>query len=173
MNWIIYFVLLSFTIYLCYNFAILSLFSTPQSLSKTYYLFKERKSWQKYLFPVMMISTAMTLISAWLEISNNSPFQFCAFFGVAGIIFTGMAPAFKDDDTTKTIHTVSAITAAVFSILWIILVAKLWWVIVVWLIFVLLVSLLTQTLKSGTIYWLETIAFMSTFTSIIIHFLSI
>lgn len=171
MTWIIYLVLLSFAIYICYNFSALSLFGTPVSLSNTYYLFKERKMWQKYLFPSMMICVACLLMPAWLEISKESDFQFCAFLTAAGIMFTGMAPAFKDDDLTSKVHTISAILSAIFAILWIIIVAKLWWFIVTWLILILLIAILTKTLKKGLTYWLETIAFMSTFTSILSYYL--
>lgn len=172
MSWIIYLVLFAFAIYLCYNFAALSLFGTPPSLSQTYYLYKERKNWQKYLFPGMMTTMALLLVPAWLEISEGSMFQFTAFLTVAGILFTGAAPAFKDDDMTGKVHTISAICAAVFALLWIILVAKLWWFIVAWLILVILIALLTGTPKKGLTYWLETIAFMSTFTSIIAYFIT-
>jgi hypothetical protein len=172
MSWIIYLVLIAFAIYLSYNFAALSLFGTPASLSNTYYLYKERQSWQRFLFPVMMCSMAMCLMPAWLEISEGSNFQFSAFFAAAGIIFTGMAPAFKDDTMTKNVHTVSAIFAAVFAILWIILVAKLWWFIIAWLVMVVLIAMLTKTIKSGLTYWLETIAFMSTFTAVIAYFIT-
>ena len=75
MSWIIYLVLIAFAIYLSYNFAALSLFGTPASLSNTYYLYKERQSWQRFLFPVMMCSMAMCLMPAWLEISEGSNFQ--------------------------------------------------------------------------------------------------
>jgi hypothetical protein len=172
MSWIIYLVLFAFAIYTSYNFAALSLFGTPASLNNTYYLYKERSKWQRFLFPSMMVCMAGFLMPAWLEISEGSNFQFCSFLTAAGIIFTGMAPAFKDDQLTNRVHTISAIFAAVFAILWIVLVAKLWWFIVVWCIIVVLIALLTKTLKSGLTYWLETIAFMSTFTSIIAYFIT-
>lgn len=172
MSWIIYLVLAAFAMYLSYNFAALSLFGTPKSLSQTYYEFKSRKSWQRFLFPTMMVSLGFLLMPAWLEISEGSYFMFTAFFAAAGIIFTGTAPAFNRSDLENKVHTGSAIFAAVFALLWIILVAKLWWFILVWLVMITLIALLTGTWKSGLVYWLETVAFMSTYTAIIAHFLS-
>lgn len=172
MSWIIYLVLAAFAMYLSYNFAALSLFGTPKSLSQTFYEFKERKSWQRVLFPVMMVGMGFLLLPAWLEISEGSNFMFTAFLAAAGIIFTGSAPAFKNSVLESKVHTGSAIFAAVFALLWIILVAKLWWFILVWLVMITLIALLTGTWKSGLIYWLETVAFMSTYTAIIAHFVS-
>ena len=171
MSWIIYLVLAAFAMYLCYNLSALSLFGAPYSLSKTYYLFQERKSWQRILFPIMMIGMGLLLLPAWLEISALSPFMFTAFLAAGGIIFTGAAPAFNNSQMENRVHTVSAIFAAIFALLWIILVAKLWWFIIVWAVLISLVALLTNTWKTSYIYWLETIAFLSTFTSIIAFFI--
>ena len=172
MSWIIYLVLAAFALYLSYNFAALSLFGAPKSLSNTFYQFNERKPWQRFLFPIMMVGMAFLLLPAWLEISEGSDFMFTAFFAAAGILFTGAAPAFNSSSLENKVHTISAIFAAVFALLWIILVAQLWWFIFVWLVMVVLIALLTGTLKSGLVYWLETIAFMSTFTAIIAYFVS-
>ena len=171
MSWIIYLVLAAFAMYLCYNLSALSLFGAPYSLSKTYYLFQERKSWQRFLFPIMMIGMGLLLLPAWLEISALSPFMFTAFLAAGGIIFTGAAPAFNNSQMENRVHTISAIFAATFALLWIILVAKLWWFIIVWAVLISLVALLTNTWKTSYVYWLETIAFLSTFTSIIAFFI--
>ena len=119
-----------------------------------------------------MVSMGALLVPAWLEISDGSDFMFTAFLAVVGIVFTGSAPAFNNSDLENKVHTGSAIFAAVSAILWIILVAKLWWFIIVWTVMVSLIALLTETWKTSLVYWLETIAFMSTFTAIIAHFLS-
>lgn len=160
-------VIAAFSIYLIYNGIALKLFGVPQSLSMTYYLFQERKNWTKVFFPIMMIGIAFLLLPAWLEISVGSYFQFLSFLAAAGIMFTGAAPAFLRSSTEQTIHTVGAICAAVFALLWVIIVSKLLWVILIWLVTLVLIMLVTKTIKSSYIYWLETIAFMSTFTSIV------
>ena len=70
------------------------------------------------LFPVMMVTMASLLLPAWLEVSALSSLQFTAFIAAAGIIFTGSAPAFKNNDLEKRVHTASALVAAVFALLW-------------------------------------------------------
>ena len=173
MDWKILFVLAAFLIYWAYNAAALSVFGAPKSLSMTFYLFQERKKWQRVLFPIMMISTAGLLLPAWLEISEGHNLQFMAFFAAAGLMFTGAAPAFKSSDLENGVHLGSAIFAAVFALLWVAFVANLWYFIVVWFVVIALVAVLTKTVKSSFIYWLETVAFMATFTSLIAYYVGL
>lgn len=171
MDWEIVLVFIGFVIYLGYNLASLPLFKVPKSLSMTYYLYKERKEWQKLLFPIMMIFMGISLLPAWLEISEGSNLQFMVFLAILGILFTGSAPAFNNSSVENKVHMTSAILAAIFALLWIILVANLWYVIIVWFVVMLLIALLTNSVKTSYIYWLETIAFISTFTAIIAYYL--
>ena len=163
---------IAFAIYLIYNGAALRLFGVPESLSNTFYLYNDKKKHLGILFPIMMVSVASLLLPAWLEISALSSLQFTAFLAAAGLIFTGFAPAFKGNDLEKRVHTVSAYTAAIFALLWIIFVNKLWFTILIWFAVILLIAFITKTIKSSYIYWLETVAFMSTFTSILFFLLA-
>ena len=172
MSWILTCVIIAFLLYLVYNGVVLRLFGIPKSLSMTFYLFQEKKKWTRIFFPIMMISIAFLLLPAWLEISALSSLQFLAFLAAAGILFVGAAPAFKSSNLENTVHMTSAIVAAIFAILWVVLVSKLWWVILVWSAITGLIMLVTKTVKSSYIYWLETIAFMSTFTSILVYYLA-
>lgn len=168
MDFVTIFVIIAFVIYLLYDSVAVSLFGIPESLSNTYYLFKERKSWQRFFFPAMMISAAALLLPAWLTISEGSNFQFMSFLACAGIMFTGAAPTFKDGKIENGVHMVGAYTAAIFSILWIILVTDLEYIILICFIGILIEALVTKTLKSSYIYHLETVAFLSTFISLLL-----
>ena len=114
---------------------------------------------------------AFLLMPAWLEISVGSPFQFLAFLAPAGIMFTGAAPAFKSSELENTVHMTSAIFAAITALLWVGLVANLWFVIVIWFVIIAILAIVTKTVKSSYIYWLETVAFLSTFTAILAYYL--
>lgn len=170
MDWRLIFVLVAFAIYLVYNAFALGCFGVPKSLSMTFYLFKEKKNWLCIWFPIMMFTMAGALLPAWLEISNGSDLQFMAFLAAAGIIFTGAAPAFESSDLEKRVHTGSAAFAALFALLWVALVAHLWYVILIWLVANTIIAFLTKTVKSSYIYWLETVAFLSTFTAVLAYF---
>lgn len=167
MNWILICTFIAFMIFMMYNITSLISFNNPHSLSMTYYYWKENSKWKHILFPIMMVSMAGLLMPAWLTMSASSPFQFTAFLAASGIIFTGMAPAFKSSDLENKVHTYSAIIAAVFALLWIILVAKTWWIILIWTVATVFMAFLTNSFKTSYTYWLEFIAFMSTFTTAI------
>ena len=114
-----------------------------------------------------MVGMVALLLPAWLELTAASALQFLVFLACAGILFTGFAPAFKGCELESKVHKISAICAAVFSLLWIIFVSKMWALIIVWIVIVAVVAILTKTVKSSYVFWLETIAFLSTFTSVI------
>ena len=159
-------------IFLIYNIVILALFGVPKSLSNTYYLFKERNSNLKFLFPSMMIILAFLLSPVWLEISKNSDFQFTAFLSVLGVLFVGGAPAFKKSSMENAIHTFAAYFCAASAIAWICLVTSYWYIILIVFIIILILALITKTWKSSYVYWIEIVAFISTFASIIAHYIN-
>lgn len=164
-------ILSAIIIYFVYNFFALGVCGIPKSLSMTFYLLQEKKKWLRIWFPIMMVSMAFLLMPAWLEISIGSPFQFLAFLAPAGIMFTGAAPAFKSSELENTVHMTSAIFAAITALLWVGLVANLWLVIAIWFVIIAILAIVTKTVKSSYIYWLETVAFLSTFTAILAYYL--
>lgn len=169
MSWSLICVFIAFIIYLIYNGIAIKLFGIPESLSDTYYLYKEKKDWMRIFFPLMMFSMVGLLMPAWLDISAGSMLQFLAFLAAASIAFVGAAPTFKNGGMDYKVHSISAYCAAAFSILWVILVSKLWIMPIIWFVFITLLAILTKSVKTSTIYWLETVAFMSTFISIMVY----
>lgn len=155
------------SIYILYNAVTISIFGLPPSLSETYYLYKDR--WNiGFVFPVMMYLVVGFMMPAWLTLSEGSPFQFLSFLAPASIAFVGTAPAFKSSSLEKSVHSVAALVAAVCSLLWVILVTPYWWIIVLALLVFTLVAFLTQTLSYAKVFWVETVAFISTFMSAIL-----
>ncbi len=155
-------------IYLAYNAICLALFSIPESLSDTYYLWKE-KNGKGWLFCLMMYLVVAFMMPAWITLSEGSNFQFLSFLAPASIAFVGLAPKFKDADLEKLVHTLSAIVAAVASMVWVVLVTPYWAAITVFSVIYLIKACWTKTYRSGRIYWLEQIAFCSTFTAAILY----
>lgn len=155
-------------IYLAYNAICLALFSIPESLSNTYYLWKERSN-KGYLFCLIMYAVVALMMPAWITLSEGSNFQFLAFLAPASIAFVGTAPRFKDSQLESRVHTVSAIIAAACSLLWVMLVTPYWWMMLIWLGFIALAAILTSSYKTCLVYWLEQVAFGSTFTAAILY----
>ena len=156
--------------FVIYNAVVLLLFGVPESLSKTDYLFKERSNVLKCLFPSMMTLLGIFLMPCWIEISEGSPFQFMSFLSAASLLFVAFAPAFLDSDLEHKVHYISAICCAVFAMLWIILVTPYWYIILIIFGVFSILAIVTKTIKSGYIYWLEIVAFMSTFIAIIAYY---
>lgn len=161
-------IIIAACIYVAYNAVALALFGVPESLSNTYYLYQDKcnKGW---LFCAMMYLVVAFMMPAWITMSEGSDFQFLSFFTPASLMFVGTAPKFKDSYLENKVHTYSAYLAAVCSLLWVGLVTPYWWTILAWTGLVAAIVLLTKTWKSALVYWLETIAFGSTFTSTIIY----
>jgi succinate dehydrogenase hydrophobic anchor subunit len=155
-------------IYLAYNAICLALFSIPESLSNTYYLWRE-KSRKGWLFPLMMYLVVALMMPAWISLSEGSNFQFLAFLAPASIAFVGTAPRFKDGDLENKVHTVSAIIAAVCSILWVALVTPYWVAIPIYAVFEGAKAFFSKTYKTAYVYRLEQVAFGSTFTAAIMY----
>jgi hypothetical protein len=115
----------------------------------------------------MMYLVVAFMMPAWISLSEGSNFQFLAFLAPASIAFVGTAPRFKDGDLENKVHTVSAIIAAVCSLLWVALVTPYWWAIPIYVVFEGAKAFFSKTYKTAYVYWLEQVAFLSTFTAAI------
>lgn len=155
-------------IYVAYNAICLALFGIPESLSNTYYLWKE-KNGKGYLFCLMMYAVVAFMMPAWLTLSEGSTFQFLAFLAPMSIAFVGTAPKFKDDKQEGNVHSISAVIAAACSLAWVALVTPFWWMILIWFGIIAMYSILTSSYKTCLVYWLEQVAFGATFTAAIIY----
>lgn len=155
-------------IYVAYNVISLAFFDVPESLSNTYYLWKERNG-KGWIFCLMMYLVVAFMMPAWITMSEGSDFQFLAVLAPASIAFVGTAPAFKSDDLENKVHTYSAIMAAACSLLWVNLVTPYGWIMLIWCSIVGGASELTSSYKTCLVYWLEQVAFGATFTSAILY----
>lgn len=158
-------------LFFIYNVVALILFGVPKSLSMTYYLFKEKVDTLKFLFPSMMALLAVFLMPCWLQMSEGSDFQFTAFLSAAGVLFVGAAPAFLSSSLENMVHQVSAYICAAAALAWICLVTPYWYVILIVLAVIALIAWLTNTWKTCYIYWLEMVAFISTFISMVTYYI--
>lgn len=164
------FTYIAISIFILYTTISLCIFKTiPSSLSNTYYMYKEKKEWLKYLFPIMMFLTSGFLLPAWLEATEGSNLQFLSFLTCASIMFVGAAPNFKNIGIESTIHTVAAIIAAICAMLWCLFVVGSYGIILSYLVIFLILALCTKSIKSSYTFWLEMIAFFSLFISLIIY----
>lgn len=159
-------------LFVVYNIIALLLFGVPHSLSMTYYLYKQRKNILKVLFPGMITLLVIFLLPCWLEISKGHNFEFTAFLSVSALMFVGACPAFLDSKMEDNIHSIAAIICAIFALLWIILVTPYWYVILSSFALFTLIAFFTKTWKTCYTYWLEIVAFISTFIAMTLYYLN-
>lgn len=177
MNTLLILICVALFVFLAYNITAVSIFGVPSSLSNTYYLYEQKKKHLGMVFPAMMGTMGFTLLPAWLELGEiispwSTNLNVLAFFACAAICFVGAAPAFRSNKLEGTVHTAAAITAAVASLAWCLIVC--WQIMYVPIIaagLVALVAYLSKTFKSGLTYWLEMMAFGATFVTVIVELL--
>ena len=161
-------IVLATIVYIAYNAVSVAYFGLPQSLSMTYYLWKNESN-LGYLFPIVMYAVVMLMMPSWITMSEGSNFQFLAFLAPAAIAFVATAPAFMSSSLENKVHCWSAVIAAVCSVLWVVLVTPYWWIALICLAIVAVVAMVTKSYRYAYIYWLETAAFIATFISALLY----
>ena len=161
-------------IFVAYNSAVISKFGVPSSLSASFYLWNGLKKNLGYIFTGMMFTVAFLLMPAWLEVTEivsswSKYLTVLPFFGAASIAFVGAAPAFRDCKLESKVHMIAAALAAVFSLLWCVVVCySIGWIFVLAsLAIVWIVAFATKTHKTASTYWWEMVAFLATLSTII------
>lgn len=170
-------ILISLLFFTVYNAVSLKQFGIPKSLSETFYLWNNKKKNLGYVFTGMMFSMAFALVPAWLELGEvisswSAYLNPLVFFACAAIAFVGAAPAFRSCPLESKVHTIAAMTAAVCAVTWCL--AACWQIMYVPLLaagLVAVLGLITKSWKKASVYWLEMMAFGSTFTTIITQLL--
>ena len=164
--------IVSFTIFIIYNSVAIGIFGIPWSMSKTYYLYEEKKKGLGWIFTIFMWLMAFMLVPAFLEISDTvgpwmNNFTFLAFISAAGIMFVGAAPRYKED-LEGDVHMTAAKICAAASLVWCFLVCwNIWWVPICGAAVPAIIGACTKSWKEGRDYWIEMMAFDATFATII------
>jgi hypothetical protein len=159
-------------LFLVYNIVTILLFGVPRSLSETFYLYQKKHDNLKVLFPLTIVLLAIFLMPCWLTLSDGSDYQFLSFLSSMALTFVGASPAFDEDHLENTIHNVSAYICAICALLWIVLVTHFWYLILISFVIVAILAVLTKTWRTCYIYWLEIGVFLSTFSSIILYYIT-
>lgn len=140
----------------------ISQFGIPASLSDTYYLLGGEKRCG-YAFSLTLFAVVMLIIAYWFTITEEQ-WQFLVFLSAGGLVLVGAAPLFKGRDSGW--HTAFALICAACAIVWTIATGHVWCLVVATLL-IAGAGAVTRTLKDCRIFWLEMIAFGTTFSSLI------
>ena len=124
-------IIMNVVCYLCYAAWVTG--GIPESLSATYYNLKE----DGWLFQALMVFCGIGLLPSWMNVSSDD-WRFLVFLSCAGIVFTGVAPAFKLK-LEGAVHYSAAVVCCVSAIVWILLEGMypvvLWWGLIGWMLY--------------------------------------
>lgn len=143
------------------------LWGIPASLSQTFYTLGQAP--KGYLFTATLWATVFLIAPLWLSVSEDV-MAFSAFLACGGLLLVGAAPMFKGKDAHW--HEAFAIICAVFALLWQVLNGQYWETATLAFI-AIAIAVKTKTFKLCRTFWLEMIAFYSTFLSVAVRALTI
>lgn len=104
-------VLFSLAVFATYLIIMSKLHGVQPSISDNYYVSKH-----PWTFTLAMWTVAFMMLPPMLS-ATTEMYQFTAFLSCAGIAFVGAAAAYKRS-MTNTVHTIGAVIAALFAIIW-------------------------------------------------------
>ena len=153
--------IISAILFAIYLFCMARLHGVQPSVSDNYYVSKH-----PWTFTLAMWTVAFTMLPPMLSATTET-FQFTAFLSCAGIAFVGAAAAYKQS-MTNTVHTIGAIIAALFAIIWAYTICP-----PLPTIAILTAAYILIAVRRHKVYWVEITAFAMTyltyFVSLIIN----
>lgn len=120
------------------------------------------------LWSILTFVAAVFLIPVLLEYSDGSMLQFLGFFTPLYLICVSFTPNWASNPKEYKYHVAFAFLCALCAFIFIIFVLGKWGCILGSIIIVLISSLLSKTLKSSLVFWLEMIMFLGMYLALII-----
>lgn len=132
-----------------------------------------------HLWSIVTFVIAFLFMPALIELGEGNPWQCLGFFAPLYLIIVAIFPLVDETPEmseyekarirkNKKVHVIGALLCAVATILWVILVCKLWWIVIVALAIVVAAGLATKTLKISYVFWGEMILFISGYSAALI-----
>ena len=128
----------------------------PDCISQSYYLLKNGN-----IFTICIIAVAFLTFPAWVEISPIY-FQFLPFLSVVALVLVGLCPRYLGQDRVP--HIAGASITCILSIVWNIVSGTL---LIPAILLVVLILLFVFNIRDK-LFWMECLAFLNIYSSIII-----
>ena len=148
----------SATIFATYLFLMAKVYGIQPSISDNYYVSKH-----PWTFTLVIWIVAYTMLPPMLSATTET-YQFTAFLSCAGIAFVGAAAAYRQS-LSNTVHTIGAVIAALFAIIWAYTICP-----PLPTIAILAAVNILLSKVSNKIYWIEIAAFIMVYVT---YFISI
>lgn len=157
----IYLFIISLTIFILYNIYVIKEFGIPESISDSYYRLRNRG--HKATFTLFCWITSFPLLIYWIE-RYSTDWDFLPFVSCVGLMFVGTAPAFKDFELERKVHSIAAIICLIASYVWSLFFGSIF----LSINFIFLTILLYYLLKKNKIYWIEIVAFSNIYLQLLL-----
>ena len=143
--------IISAILFAIYLILMAKLHGVQPSVSDNYYVSKH-----PWTFTIAMWTVAFTMLPPMLSATTET-FQFTAFLSCAGIAFVGAAAAYKQS-MTNTVHTIGAVIAALFAVIWAYTICP-----PIPTIAILTAAYILLAVRRHKVYWAEITAFTMTY----------
>lgn len=119
--------------------------------------------WNKTTWTIITIVTAFLITPVLIELGTLSAFQFLGFLTPVWLILVATTPNFLTDKTQNILHNTFTGLCVVSNLLWLTLVTNYVWIGLLVMALIAIIALLTKSIKSSYIFWIEMIIFLTTF----------
>lgn len=146
--------IISIVIYIAYT-AYTYIKYKPDCISETYYKLKK-----PYIFTIWLLLIGVLIFPSWVEITNEN-YQFLSFLSVVSLAIAGFAPNYLKDN--RVTHICFTLFAVVLSLIWSMVMTNH----IISLIAFIITILLIVGKSKNIIFWVENLAFLNIYLSII------
>ena len=151
--------IISAILFAIYLFCMAKLHGVQPSVSDNYYVSKH-----PWTFTLAMWTVAFMMLPPMLSATTET-FQFTAFLSCAGIAFVGAAAAYRQS-LSNTVHTIGAVIAALFAVIWAYTICP-----PLPTIAILTAAYILLTVRVHKVYWAEITAFTMTYLTFFVSLL--
>lgn len=116
-----------------------------------------------HLWSIVTVVTALLMFPPLFEHGAENPWNFLGLFAAGYLIVVGMTPKYQTEHKQRVIHIIGAVCCALVSWLWLILVAKAWWLPLAFIAVVAVPAYFTKK----PLFWLEMAMFAAVFTKLL------
>ena len=119
--------------------------------------------WSKTTWTTVTILIAFLITPILIELGALSAYQFLGFLTPVWLMLVATTPNFLTDKTQNTLHNTFTGLCVVSNLLWLTLVTHYIWVSILVVLLIAILALLTKSIKTSYIFWLEMIMFLTIF----------
>ena len=129
----------------------------PDCISNSFYLIPSKQA-----FTIWLIVVSFLIFPSWVEISREK-FQFLPFLSIVALWIVGLFPHYLESE--RVIHISAAAITCILSLVWNIVMG----IYIIPIILVICVVALAIFIKKNLLYWIEFLAFMNIYMSILFN----